>query len=412
VVLAASLAASTAAPAPAGQSTSPAVVDPQMSVAAGAALMGTLGEVVARSENAVVPHRLFAEQGIARRAANVSFRLGRFFFFDVPQEHMLMVVNHEVFGHGARLRERFDGPVGYRFEAPPPYGGGGGSTTSVFDREPSPHELLAIHAAGMEAGSVGADLLASRTLLRNGMTPRDAMRYLELELDTLAYVLSTDEDGEEPGHDVADFILVYNELASVANAATLQARTLKREALLGLANPMVVYAVWGIGRYLSTGATDVAAPMLTIGGVRYLPLLRYRLTSFGTEWSIVNELGGRLRPTQIELRIGRAPGTRPWGISVRQRELAAWRQWTLELALAFWRQPRLMESADDPVSVGLQQGLHVRGRVERPLIPMWFTTGAATVIVEIGAKSAGFVAGEPLGAGWTARAGIGLPLAR
>jgi hypothetical protein len=33
-----------------------------------------------------------------------------------------------------------------------------------------------------------------------------------------------------------------------------------------------------------------------------------------------------------------------------------------------------------------------------------------TVIIDIGAKAAGFVPGEPLGRGVVARAGVGLPL--
>jgi hypothetical protein len=124
----AALAAWMAAPAAAGQGASPVVADRHMSVGAGAALMATFGEAVARAENAVVPHRLIAEGGVARRAANVTYRFGRVVFFDGPQERLVMVVNHELFGHGARVRERFDGPIAYAIGVPLPYGGGGGST--------------------------------------------------------------------------------------------------------------------------------------------------------------------------------------------------------------------------------------------------------------------------------------------
>lgn len=391
------------------QSSSPLLIDRHFSVGAGAAVMGTVGEAIAGAENTVVPHRLLEERGVARRASNIAFRLGRYVFFDAPQERLVMVVNHEVFGHGARLRERFDGPIGYRFHTPEPYGRGGASTTSVLDRPPSPHEQLAIHAGGMEADAVAGDLLASRVLSRGGMTARDAMRYLEFEYDTLSYVLSTDEE-EEPGHDVFDFLTLYNELAVATGTPALALRTLKRESLVSLANPMLAYAAWGIGRYLATGAASVGVPMLTIGGVRYLPLVRYRLTPLGTEWAIVNELGGRVRPTQIEVRAGRSLAARPWGISVRQRELPAWRQWTADLAVSVWRQPRFSESAFEPFPPDSRLGAHLRGRLEQPLVPTWFSTERATLIIDIGVKSAGFVPGEPLGSGLVARAGIGLPL--
>jgi hypothetical protein len=51
----------------------------------------------------------------------MSYRLLRQIFVDAPKERLLMVANHEVFGHGARLRGLFDGPIGYRIRMPPPH---------------------------------------------------------------------------------------------------------------------------------------------------------------------------------------------------------------------------------------------------------------------------------------------------
>jgi hypothetical protein len=250
----------------------------------------------------------------------------------------------------------------------------------------------------MEASAVAADVTASRALSRGGMTARDALRYVEFELDTLFYVLSTDEDGEDPGQDVADFIATYNGLALETGAELLSARTLKRQAIASLANPMLAYAAWSVGRYLATGADDASIPTINVGGVRYLPLMRYRLTPFGTEWALVNEFGGRMRPTQVELRFGRAPNERPWGVAVRHREIPAWREWTIDLGVAAWQQSEF--------------GGYVSGRAQRPIVPVWFSSRKATLIVDVGVKSDGYLAGEPLGAGPVIRAGIGLPLAR
>jgi hypothetical protein len=379
------------------QSTAPVLVDRDMSAGAGAVLMATFGEAVARAENTVVPHRLFDERGAGRRAANVGYRLGRFLFFDAPQEQFVMVVNHELFGHGARLREQFNGPIGYQFHRPAPYGPGSASTMYVFDRLPTPTERLSVHAGGMEASGVAAAATASRALQRGSMTARDALRYVQFELDTLGYVFSTD-DGEEPGHDVADFLATYNALALETGADLLSARTLKRQALASLANPMLGYAAWSIGRYLATGEDAGAIPTLSLGGVHYLPLMRYRLTPFGTEWALVNELAGSIRPTQVELRVGHAPNARPWGLSVRHREIPAWGEWLVDVGVAVWRQPEF--------------GAQVRGRLQRPLVPVWFSTEKAALIVDVGAKGEGYVPGEPLGAGPVIRAGIGLPLGR
>ena len=392
----------------AGQVTSPLLIDRGLTVGAGATISTTIGAAVARAEHAVVPDRLFNERGPLRRSGNVTYRLVKFAFFDLPQEQLVLVANHELFGHGARLRERFDGPIGYRIGLPPPYGRGGGSTSFVFDREPAPYERLAIHAGGMEASSVAAGLIAQRAFT-DGMRPRDALRYLMFELDTLAYIWSTDDEGEEPGHDVADFLDSYNR-AIPPGAHELTPRMLRREAVASLANPMLVFAVHGIARYLWNGDTGISVPALSIAGVRYLPMVRYRLAPYGTEWSLVNELGGRIRPTQIELRVGRSTDASPWAAAVRRRDLTTWRGWRMGASVEVWQQPRLADIPDGVLAGETQTGIHVNGRAERSLIPVWFSGREATVIIDIGVKAAGFVPGEPLGRGVVARAGIGLPL--
>ena len=395
----------------AGQTNSPVLVDRDLTVAAGAAISTTLGEAVAKAEDEIVPSRLFAERGALRRSANVSYRFLKYLFFDAPQEELLLVTTHEVFGHGARLRELFDGRIGYRIKAPVPYGEGGGSTSFTFDRPPGAHELLAVSVAGMEADAVGASLIAHRSFLLQRTHPRDALRYLLFEFDTLSYIWSTDDEGERPGHDVDDFLETYNEVAAALGARGLTARTLRREAFIGLANPMVVSAAVALGRYIWNGAADGAVPSLSIGGMRYLPMVRYRLTPFGTEWAVVNELNGGTRPTRIEVRIGRAPDATPWGVGLR-RDVTTWREWRVEGALDVWRQPRLTGGAFDPLSRDTHVGAQVRGRVERPLIPVWFAARPATVIVEAGVKTSGFVPGERLGGGVDVRGGVGLPLSR
>lgn len=409
MLLAAAIGAVASSPAAAQQLASEALFDPDLTVGAGATVSATIGALVAHAEDRAIPDRLFDEPGVSRRTANVTYRFLKHVFFDAPQEELLLVFDHEVYGHGARLRERFHGPIEYHIEVPAPYGGGAGTTSFVLDREPTPYELLAISAGGMESTSVVASIVAERAFVDGRMHPRDALRYLIFEFDTQAYVASTGTDGDEPGHDVGDFLRTYNELAASAGAPGLTPRTLRRESLAGLANPIGAYALFGIVRYWWNGAADIGVPTLSFAGVRYLPLVRYRLTPYGTEWSLVNAFGGRVRPTQIELRVGRSPLETPWGIGVRQRNVATWGGWTIDAAADVWRQPPIAGTDPRAIEFDLRTGTRVRGRVSHPLIP-WFTTSRASLILEVGVKSAGYVPGEPLRGGAVARAGVGLPL--
>ena len=418
-MLAVAIGAAAASPAAAQQLAAEVLVDRDLTVGSGASISAAIGELVARGEDRAVPHRVFAECGDeskpdrpsaacgVRRTANVTYRLVKHVFFDAPQEHLLLVFDHEMFGHGARLRERFDGPIGYHIEPPPPYGGGGGATSFVFDRMPTPWEELAVSAGGMESTSVAAASVAEHAFVDRTMHPRDALRYVTFELDPLRYIASTNDE-EEPGHDVGDFLRTYNDLAAATGSRALTPRTLRRESLIALANPMVAFATYGIARYWWNGSTDVAVPALSLAGVRYLPWFRYGLTPYGTEWSLVNVLGGRMRPTEVDVRVGRSLQTRPWGIGVRQREVAKWRGWTVDAAADVWSQPPVDES--DPASLALDPRLggRVRGRVGHSFLPIG--SSRATLLVDVGVKTGGYVPGEPLRGGVVARAGVGIPL--
>jgi hypothetical protein len=392
--------------------TSPLLFDRDMTVGAGAAVSTTVGDMAAAAADAFVPVRLLPEEGPVRRGANIAYRLLRFTYFDAPQEAWLWVATHEVFGHGSRLRERFDGRIGYRIAAPPPYGPGGGLTRFTFDREPTAYELMAVSTGGMEASAAGANLIATRAFRRGRLGSREAMRLLGFELDTFSYVRSTRDAMDRPGHDVESFLRIYNELADRAGTAPLEPRTLRREVLVALANPMLGVAVYGIGRYLWDGTPDVTVPALSLRGVRVLPLVRYRLTPYGTEWALTSELAGRVQPTQIDVRIGRTHGATPWGIGLRGPVVAVWREWSVQTSVDVWRQPPNGDAFAAAAPGELRLGAQVRARAERPLLPVWFSAERATVVVELGAKSSGFVPGEPLGRGVTLRAGVGLPVGR
>jgi hypothetical protein len=82
-----------------------------------------------------------------------------------------------------------------------------------------------------------------------------------------------------------------------------------------------------------------------------------------------------------------------------------------------WRQPPLALGARSDFGFGvsgddLEWGGQLRARAESPLVGVWWSRTPATLIVDAGLKSLGFVPGDPLGEGLVLRAGLGLPLGR
>jgi hypothetical protein len=91
------------------------------------------------------------------------------------------------------------------------------------------------------------------------------------------------------------------------------------------------------------------------------------------------------------------------------------RGWRIAFTGDVWRQPPLAlggrsDFGIETIGAELEWGAAVRSRVESP--PFHWPSFPATLVVEAGVKSSGFIKGEPLDGGVVLRAGLGLPLGR
>ena len=85
------------------------VFDSYMTPAAGVQGLLTAQHLLASAEDRWLPLKIGAERSRPALALGILYRAGKFLALDMPQDHFLMVVAHEVFGHGARFRELGDG---------------------------------------------------------------------------------------------------------------------------------------------------------------------------------------------------------------------------------------------------------------------------------------------------------------
>jgi hypothetical protein len=381
----------------AAQSTSNTTVlfDQDMSPAAGATLTLFVGRALAGAEDRVVPLRLFEEKGKLRRGANATYRLAKLLLFDQPQENWLRVANHELFGHGGRIRELFPGGhISYELPAPPPYGRGGGATSFEYTHIPTVEEALAITVGGMEANEMLGAALAKDALSAGDWNYRDARRYLYSEYDTILYIGGVNEL-EPEGHDVGDFLRIYNDVALQEKQKTLSARTLRRRVLASFANPLIVYSYYSTYiSYVWSGNAHAPVPMLHFGATRYLPMARFQLTPFGTEWTIDNAVVRNGRFADATLYFGHTIGARTWGIGLQSTRIATIRQWTLDGHSVVWRQP----------DWGGEIAVTARHDIPR------LRNGGQKIafVVQGGVKTAGFLAGEPIHDGGFVRVGAAL----
>jgi hypothetical protein len=339
--------------------------------------------------------RLFAEKGKSRRAANAGYRLAKLLLFDQPQANWLRVANHEVFGHGARIRELFDGsPVSYELPAPPPYGRGGGATFFQYTRLPTVEEALAVSIGGMEANQMLGLAIAKDAVTAGDWHYRDARQYLYAEYDAIRYIGGVN-DLEPEGHDVGNFLRIYNDAAMKAKAKPLSAAMLRHRVLASFANPLIVYSYYSTYfSYVWSGETNSRLPMLHFGQTRYLPMARFQLTPFGTQWRIDNDFVRNGQFTDVMLYVGQTIGARTYALGLQQTRVATIRRWMFDGGIVAWHQP--------------QWGGEIEATAMREIPRLSRTSHGIAIVVQGGVKSDGFLAGEPIHQGGFLRVGAAL----
>ena len=386
------------------------VFDSYMTPVAGAQDLVTVQHLSASAEDRWLPLKLGTERNRSGLALGILYRSGKFLGLDMPQDHFLMVVAHEVFGHGARFRELGDGRLRYGFDAPIPYGSGDAFTKFNGSFPVSPLANLNVSAAGIEAQHSLADAISERAVDRGRLHYREAWLYFESRITAVSYILSASPTSVE-GHDPSDFLHAFHE-ACTAPCVPPTRHEVQQRALLTLADPLLYYALYGLTvSYIGNGSTTGPMPLIPVGsGVRIMPSLGFMLVPYGTEWTLRSAIqheektrSRERRITNVNMRIGDTGASSTWGIGVRAADVLRVRGLSIDLAVEAWRQPELLaDKTSDPQHTGASAIGTVVLPMPRALRSRW----SEGILISAGYKSQGFVPGEQLSGGGVLRAGI------
>jgi hypothetical protein len=398
----------------------PAIVfDAYLTPITGALNLLSLQRTLGSLEDRFLPQKLGAERTRLGLLGGIAYRAAKFIALDVPQDHMFLVVQHEVFGHGARLREIGRGRIEYGFDVPIPYGPGGGVTRFDGEFPDSPLAVLAIESSGIEGQHTLADAIAARALSRGRLRYREAWLYFESRYVAATYILDATEFAEE-GHDVGDFVRTMAEACKTPACKPITLSDLQRGAKWMLADPLLYVSLYGFASaYIGMGQSSTSIPMLPLGPrLRYLPSVGFQMTPYGTEWSVRNQFvnraqrkgqtadGTRERVTAVTLRVGNTGATRPWAVDVHTSGIRVPRtRWRIDPSLSVWRQPFILASQ---TSAPLETGAAASATFVVPLPHQLRVAPLSGIYITAGAKSEGFVPGEQLSGGAIFKAGLTL----
>lgn len=339
-------------------------------------------------------------------------RAAELFFFWQPVDYFAMVAQHEVFGHGYRIRNlpHSDAKVlKYSFGLPPPYGPGGGATHGdINTKHTTAFEHLAIDTGGVEATAIGAGRLRMQWLKTGSINPRQSLLYLFSEHDLTNYAL---------GSTLVDHgdINVYCDLINKTYFGShLHSNSIAKQALINLLDPFTYYSFYSQYTYVTKG-TPAPIPMIPIGSYKYLPGARLGLTPFGPEYYLENHLVKDEKPIYFYLRGGKHVGMNYLGLGIENPNQWQLGSFQIGYRVDLWQQPKidmndlrfaLSEFASNP-------GLHANTSASRlgasaSLIVQKKLWDTGMLFVQCGGKTQGYVPGESLGSSLILRVGITL----
>lgn len=261
--------------------------------------------------------------------------------------YFLIVVNHEVYGHGFRARSLGIPISRYSLDLL----GSGGAIYFRFLRRPPADEQLLLTMGGSEANNVLARELLFKNFKNLSLDSRTYRLFFKSYCDLTFYVLSTfleKKVQDRSGNDIACYIKEINHKHDVDGIDMI---TLAKGALVFFLNPISYIALWINLNYLLTGKDAFIIPHLKLGNVNYMPLIRMGLTPFGPMYYLENYIGHGSKTFLVSISGGDSPYyTRGYGgIQLQTTRLWAYKNYGLDVIGTLWCQPKMQLQTSDQI---------------------------------------------------------------
>lgn len=275
-----------------------------------------------------------------------------------PLNSACATIQHEVFGHGYRIREiggRYAEVDHYKIGWPPPYSFGGGVTEFGVSDAITGTQMNAIAIAGIEAEGILSRQLKMKGMVEREMDGRSATLYFNTQQALFLYSLATLLDtniigstdkliskGKYPddGNDIVEFIYWINQMYPKDHLSEGRLTALSALNFLDAFTLYVPYAWW---TYVLYGKA-AHIPMFEIWGVSYLPNYKLSLAPYGLEQTIENFFSKGNKPYYFYVKWGNRGGNYFLGSGFEGPELLSWSQGSLGLRIDLWKQPSYIKS--------------------------------------------------------------------
>jgi hypothetical protein len=369
-----------------GQKERRLVADLDWSAPVGANDLLTIHDALCQAQDRVLPHRFTDESNFGSKFVGRFYRLAKWVLLENVVDQLAFLTQHEVYGHGARVRELYSPEdLTYKVHLFFPYGNGKGETYMSYEA----FARTEVTIAGSQASRILAEEQKLRVLPSGRMSYRESNMYLLGMLDLTQYILQTHNAGPA-SNDISNFLYrVYGEKEDE------ELKKLHRYAWLNLLDPMQFYAAYNLlANYIRLGYSDMEIPMISIGSYRYLPQFRLGLTPTGYEFFLENYLTDSITTLNAYGALGAHKES--YRIGAKIRNLIHLNTLNIDMEFAGWYQDHGQSSA---TPYGGMINL-------TPKFAFWRGEYTTWLMIQLGLKTVGFQEGEPIGAGPIFRFGL------
>lgn len=329
--------------------------------------------------------------------ANLGWFIGRTgkLYFETLMSSVLMVVQHEIFGHGYRCREYHFSNVSYEI------GIGWGSTgfsDADFNALSFP-KRAALSAAGMEANAILSQEIRAGWILQNEVDRREGVLYLLTYLDQSLYILGTSDESTNQSNDVNGYVTDIN--AWYGNTDLTKGK-LRSYALWDFLDPSLYVGMYSMVQYLSDGTPQIPLYMFDFDKFKYTFCARLLLAPYGPEFQLQNYiLTSNCKLWQVNFRYGNNSNIQSYGIDLWTKDIWRYDRWIFGNKLFIWKQPAYLSQN---TSVGVANNLGAADFVSAE----YRMNNSFSALGEVGYKTDGYIQGNPLGSSIVWRLGITL----
>ncbi len=317
------------------------IMDENYSMNMGAEDLTTLHHFLFETENRYFRPHLFPENTGKKKAIGITYRLGKTLLLDNQIDWTALIIQHEVFGHGARFRE-FGSPVNsYKSELFLPLGSGGGFAMEGGYDDSLPltdYENAMIFSSGCEASGILANSIRDKWLTRGTMNYREVVLYSISANNLGLYILTTKLNN---GHcECGDIDRYLNYVNRINKSDSLTRNDLFKMAFINFLNPYNYFSLYTYFRkYLLNGEEAYSYPMIEINSIRYLPIIRLGLAPFGPEIYLENLICARKMQLNLYLRHDLSSTLEFWGGGIKYSTKLPLKHVFPGFEAHFWNQP-------------------------------------------------------------------------